>query len=91
MSDLDWEDRERVLRLMFSKMNTGQPASHWRQANISTANNEGTTGVGSQRANAALNQSFREEDDEYDQEVDAENASNTNIFRKTNIDEYTGS
>jgi hypothetical protein len=21
--DLDWEDRERVLRLMFSKMNTG--------------------------------------------------------------------
>ena len=30
LSDLDWEDRERVLRLMFSKMNTGQPASHWR-------------------------------------------------------------
>jgi len=23
LSDLDWEDRERVLRLMFSKMNSG--------------------------------------------------------------------
>lgn len=23
LADLDWEDRERVLRLMFSKMNTG--------------------------------------------------------------------
>ena len=23
LSDLDWEDRERILRLLFSKMNTG--------------------------------------------------------------------
>lgn len=76
---------------MFSKMNTGQPAIHWRQAGSSSANEGGTTGVGSNRANAALNQSFREEDDEYDQEVDNDNASNTNIFRKTNIEEYTGS
>ncbi len=30
LNDLDWEDRERVLRLLFSKMNTGQAASHWR-------------------------------------------------------------
>lgn len=30
LADLDWEDRERVLRLMFSKMNAGQPASNWR-------------------------------------------------------------
>jgi len=25
LNDLDWEDRERVLRLLFSKMNTGVP------------------------------------------------------------------
>ena len=30
LSDLDWEDRERILRLLFSKMNTGQGASNWR-------------------------------------------------------------
>lgn len=30
MSDLDWEDRERILRLLFSKMNTGENASNWR-------------------------------------------------------------
>ena len=26
LNDLDWEDRERVLRLLFSKMNAGVPA-----------------------------------------------------------------
>ena len=31
LSDLDWEDRERILRLLFSKMNTGQSASDWRE------------------------------------------------------------
>lgn len=30
LTDLDWEDRETVLRLLFSKMNTGEPASNWR-------------------------------------------------------------
>lgn len=30
LSDLDWEDRERVLRLLFSKMNMGVPPPHWR-------------------------------------------------------------
>jgi hypothetical protein len=30
LNDLDWEDRETVLRLLFSKMNTGEPASNWR-------------------------------------------------------------
>ena len=30
LSDLDWEDRETVLRLLFSKMNTGEPATSWR-------------------------------------------------------------
>ena len=27
LNDLDWEDRERVLRLLFSKMNAGVPAN----------------------------------------------------------------
>ena len=27
LNDLDWEDRERVLRLLFSKMNAGIPAN----------------------------------------------------------------
>jgi len=30
LNDLDWEDRETVLRLLFSKMNTGEAASCWR-------------------------------------------------------------
>jgi hypothetical protein len=30
LSDLDWEDRERVLRLLFSKMNAGIPPVKWR-------------------------------------------------------------
>lgn len=32
LNDLDWEDRERVLRLLFSKINQGtNPASNWKQ------------------------------------------------------------
>jgi len=31
LAELDWEDRERVLRLLFSKINTGVPPVHWRQ------------------------------------------------------------
>ena len=31
IAELDWEDRERVLRLLFSKINTGVPPVHWRQ------------------------------------------------------------
>jgi hypothetical protein len=30
IAELDWEDRERVLRLLFSKINTGVPPVHWR-------------------------------------------------------------
>ena len=33
LNDLDWEDRETVLRLLFSKMNTGEPATNWRDPN----------------------------------------------------------
>ena len=98
LPDLDWEDRERVLRLMFSKMNSGQPASNWRLAGSTSRGNEGRTsdGVGSKRTGgntAALNKSFREDEEEYDQEVEdgGENVSNTNIFRKTNAEDYGGS
>lgn len=39
LKDLDWEDRERVLRLLFSKMNSGVPWSNWRnpQQNVYTS------------------------------------------------------
>ena len=30
LNDLDWEDRERVLRLLFSKMNAGIPTNATR-------------------------------------------------------------
>ena len=31
LNDLDWEDRERVLRLLFSKINAGvHPSQHWK-------------------------------------------------------------
>ena len=30
LNDLDWADRETVLRLLFSKMNTGDQATNWR-------------------------------------------------------------
>lgn len=33
LSDLDWEDRERVLRLLFSKMNMGIAPANWRKEN----------------------------------------------------------
>ena len=32
LNDLDWADRETVLRLLFSKMNTGEAAGSWRDA-----------------------------------------------------------
>jgi len=31
LNDLDWADRETVLRLLFSKMNTGEAAGSWRE------------------------------------------------------------
>lgn len=42
LSDLDWEDRERVLRLLFSKMNSGMPCSNWRnpQSNVYASAND---------------------------------------------------
>lgn len=93
LADLDWEDRERVLRLMFSKMNSGAAPSNWRSMELSTRNGRTTGGIVSKgtRGEGMLDQSFREGDDEYDQEVEGDNISNTNIFRKTNADEYGGS
>ena len=89
LADLDWEDRERVLRLMFSKMNSGQPPSNWRLMDTSRSNNERGTATTKQR----LNQSFREEEEDeegYGEEEGVEKASNTNIFRKTNAEDYGG-
>eukprot|EP00347_Sterkiella_histriomuscorum_P022548 403338076 len=55
LNDLDWEDRERVLRLLFSKMNAGVPANiHNGQFDQQEG---GSTGMPNQRSknnNAAL-------------------------------------
>jgi hypothetical protein len=78
LADLDWEDRERVLRLMFSKMNSGQAPTNWRQIEggvASSAGGRGTSGAGTS-GRGDLNRSFRatgngeEEEDDYDQEID---------------------
>ena len=73
LNDLDWEDRERILRLLFSKMNTGQSATNWRdQTDQSKA--------GSSQMATGVNQSFREQEEEdYDDEQDA------GIFEKTTL------
>lgn len=74
LPNLDWEDRERVLRLMFSKMNSGGAPSNWRQVEAPTS---GAPTSGREE----LNQSFRvsggggqeEEEEDYDQEIDEDN------------------
>ena len=38
LNDLDWEDRERVLRLLFSKMNAGVPANAHKALAKATVN-----------------------------------------------------
>lgn len=76
--DLDWEDRERVLRLLFAKMNTGQPATHWRT--IGSSRPGGTTGRVS--GGNALNQSFREEDEDEENGAYFATEAGANIFDK---------
>lgn len=62
LNDLDWEDRETVLRLLFSKMNTGEPASNWRDPHA-TKSQSGTSS-GQAQANSDLNQGFRQDNEE---------------------------
>ena len=40
LNDLDWEDRERVLRLLFSKINAGvNPQQNWKQNEMPATQN----------------------------------------------------
>lgn len=65
-------------------------ASRGNEGRTSEGGVGGSKRTGRQGGREELNRSFREE--EYDQEVDeADMASNTNIFRRTNADEYGGS
>ena len=54
LNDLDWEDRERVLRLLFSKMNAGVPANvqHIQQQ----LNNARSVGMGNRSQNISNEQ-----------------------------------
>lgn len=65
LNDLDWEDRERVLRLLFSKMSAGVPANVQHiQQQINNArqaramNNHGASQVSNEQLVAALDGSF---------------------------------
>ena len=67
LNDLDWADRETVLRLLFSKMNTGETAGSWRDA-IATGSREQRsrgsrpTGDEGSGVNQDLNRGFRDDD-----------------------------
>lgn len=76
LSDLDWEDRERILRLLFSKMNTGQSATDWRDTSDGQEDRNS-------RANE-LDQSFKEQEDEDEY---GEQDADANIFDATKIPE----
>lgn len=68
LNDLDWADRETVLRLLFSKMNTGDAAGSWRDAIPNPSRSQPTRSQGSRptgygEPNQDLNRGFREEDE----------------------------
>lgn len=66
LNDLDWADRETVLRLLFSKMNTGDQATNWRDVAPSASQSRS-----SKQQNSELNRAQEAEqypDEYYDQE-----------------------
>lgn len=62
LADLDWEDRETVLRLLFSKMNTGEAATNWRDGELLEGKPE------SRGESRRLNERFQQEEQYYDEE-----------------------
>ena len=79
LSDLDWEDRERILRLLFSKMNTGESAADWRETDEPVEEEVEEEG-----------QSLREQEDEEDYGTEEQDP-DANIFDATKIpDTYQG-
>jgi hypothetical protein len=62
LADLDWEDRETVLRLLFSKMNTGEAATNWRDGETLEGKPE------SRDESRGLNDGFQQEEQYYDEE-----------------------
>ena len=73
LTDLDWEDRETVLRLLFSKMNTGEPATNWRDPKSQSSQSQQST-RDSGHQEGGLNQAFmtehQEEESDEDEGVD---------------------
>lgn len=71
LSDLNWVERETVLRLLFSKMNTGEAAQNWREPGEpsrtgSKAYTDGEGGRYSENTSEQqrLNRAFRESEHE---------------------------
>ena len=54
LNDLDWEDRERVLRLLFSKMNAGVPTNAARVQLQKMQSDRGHSAPGQQQDYSAL-------------------------------------
>ena len=63
LNDLDWADRETILRLLFSKMNTGDTAGSWRDAMAGSQVPSRSRGSrGTEQDN--LNRGFRDEEED---------------------------
>lgn len=72
LNDLDWEDRETVLRLLFSKMNAGESATNWRDPTAPSRGSRGTTDNGHTNE---LNKSFDgygAEEEEYEEMTESQ-------------------
>ena len=67
---MDWADRETVLRLLFSKMNTGEAARNWRDHENSSRHPSQATGASQ---GAGLNDGFRQEQEDGEDEYGGEN------------------
>lgn len=74
LADLDWEDRETVLRLLFSKMNTGERASCWRDP-VGQSRQSDKTGSSQGGMNQAFVQDGEEQEEAlyYDEEEPRDN------------------
>lgn len=74
MNDLDWADRETVLRLLFSKMNTGDQATNWRDSMPSAAVSRSSKQQENSELNKAQAQEYYDEEGVYDDEEEVESS-----------------
>ena len=66
LNDLDWEDRETVLRLLFSKMNAGESATNWRDPAVISRGSRSTNNGQANELNKSFDQ-YGAEEEEYEE------------------------